>query len=154
MNNNEIMNKAKECSTFLIEQENGLAYVRDRYCPPTVGENNVLDFSDGGWFPPDRMIIDLLQYKVVLTEFLGEKMITKACDKFFGGHIIEYTFKAKSACTGETMTVKGYTSDDKYFKEAWSGRFIYKGKYMYGDWELIPIMGEKAERLRQALSAS
>ncbi len=143
----EIENKIKECCTFLIEQENGLAFVRNMFYPPVITDD-VLDFTYGGGCAYDeRHIDDLLDYKYIITKIAEVRPITESTD-YFNKHITEYIFNAKSAITGEKATIKGYIADNCKDKAIWNGKFIYKGKCYESDTFIMHDIWYKAAKLR------
>lgn len=145
--NKEIENKIRECCTFLIEQENGLAFVRSIFYPPVIS-GDILDFMKGGDFPIDMSISDVLDYKYIITGFTKVRQITESTD-YFNKHIVEYIFNAKSAVTGEKTIIKGYVADSEHNAKIWSGGFIYKGKFHEGDWGLPAKIFKIADKIRK-----
>lgn len=145
--NKEIENKIRKCCTFLIEQENGLAFVRSIFYPPVIS-GDILDFTKGGDFPIDMSISDVLDYKYIITELAKVRPITESTD-YFNKHIVEYIFNAKSAVTGEKAIIKGYVADSEHNAKIWSGGFIYKGKFHEGDWGLPAKIFKIADKIRK-----
>lgn len=145
--NKEIESKIRECCTFLIEQENGLAFVRSIFYPPVIS-GDILDFTKGGDFPIDMSISDVLDYKYIITKLAKVRPITESTD-YFNKHIVEYIFNAKSAITGEKTIIKGYVADSEHNAKIWSSGFIYKGKFHEGDWGLPVKIFKIADKIRK-----